>query len=98
MTVVLTVKIHDGVVLASDSATTLYDEGGSIVNVYNTANKIFNLYKGLPIAGMTWGGGSIGHASISTLSKDFRSRLVSENPHWKIDKPSYTVLEVAHKA
>jgi 20S proteasome alpha/beta subunit len=98
MTVVLTVKIHDGVVLASDSATTIYDEGGSFVNVYNTANKIFNLYKGLPIAGMTWGGGSIGHASISALSKDFRSRLVSEDPHWKVDTMSYTVLEVANKA
>jgi hypothetical protein len=98
MTVVLTVKIHDGVVLASDSATTLYDEGGSIVNVYNTANKIFNLYKGLPIAGITWGGGSIGHASISTLSKDLRSRLKKGDDDWKIDENSYTVLDVANKA
>jgi hypothetical protein len=98
MTVVLTVKIHDGVVLASDSATTLYAEGGSIVNVYNTANKIFNLYKGLPIAGMTWGGGSIGHASISTLSKDFRLRLISGDVNWKIDASSYTMFDVANKA
>jgi hypothetical protein len=74
MTVVLTVKIHDGVVLASDSATSLTDEAGSIINVYNTANKIFNLYKGLPMASLTWGGGSIGHASISTLSKDLQPR------------------------
>jgi 20S proteasome alpha/beta subunit len=98
MTVVLTVKIHDGVVLASDSATTLYDEGGSIVNVYNTANKIFNLYKGLPIAGMTWGGGSIGHASISTLSKDLRLRLMGDDADWKIDEGSYTLLDVVNKA
>ncbi|MGH6793036.1 MAG: hypothetical protein ACRECF_09920 [Methyloceanibacter sp.] len=97
MTVVLTVKIHDGVVLASDSATSLYDESASIINVYNTANKIFNLYKGLPIAGMTWGGGSIGHASISTLSKDLRSRLMGDDHDWQVDKKSYTMFDIANK-
>jgi hypothetical protein len=98
MTVVLTVKIHDGVVLASDSATTLYDERGTIINVYDTANKIFNLYKGLPIAAATWGGGSIGHASISTLSKELRSLLMGEDELWKIDRTAYTLLDIANRA
>jgi hypothetical protein len=98
MTVILTVKIHDGVVLASDSATSLTDEAGSIVNVYNTANKIFNLYKGLPIAGLTWGGGSIGRASISTLSKDLRFLFTGNDPAWKINPERYTMLDVANKA
>ena len=97
MTVVVTVKIHDEVVLASDSATTMLNERGTPIMVYNNANKIFNLYKGLPIGAMTWGSGSIGYASISTLAKDFR-RLIAYDPKWQIKKDEYTMLEVVNKA
>lgn len=97
MTVVVTVKIHDGVVLASDSATTMVDDRGQPVIVYNNANKLFNLYKGLPIGAITWGSGSIGHASISTLAKDFRRRLLYD-PEWMINRDSYTMADVVTKA
>ena len=51
-----------------------------IANVYNNANKVFNLIKGKPIGAITWGGGNIGPASIATLMKDFRQALASAHP------------------
>jgi len=75
MTIVVTVKINDGIVLASDSATTFSDQQGTPIKIYNNANKIFNLVKGLPIAGLTFGAGGIEAASVSTISKDLRKRL-----------------------
>jgi hypothetical protein len=42
MTIVVTVKINDGIVLAADSATTFSDQQGAVVKIYNNANKAFN--------------------------------------------------------
>ncbi|MFO7966809.1 MAG: hypothetical protein R6U44_04340 [Archaeoglobaceae archaeon] len=89
-------KVNDGIVLASDSASTLLGEGG-VINVYNYAHKIFNLHKGKPIGGMTWGHGSIGNISISTLTKDLRDRFMGKIPEyrdWRIDD-DYTIEEIA---
>lgn len=55
MTIVVTVKINDGIVLAADSATTFSDDKGVPVKIYNNANKVFNLVKGLSIGSLTWG-------------------------------------------
>lgn len=96
----MSVKVNDGIVLASDSATTLFAEFGgqlSVAQVYYNANKIFNLRKGLPIGGMTWGAGSIGRASISTLIKDLRDRFTDGDAEWRLDPKAYTVEEVAQK-
>ncbi len=103
MTIAISVKVHDGLVLAADSASTLYGPaaGSGIVNVYNTANKVFNLYKGLPIGGMAWGTGSIGHASISTLAKDLRRRLMGRDPRTRegtIQPSDYTLEQVSQAA
>ena len=79
ITIAVAVKVNDGFVLAADSATTLSADGvdgkTQLLNIYNNANKIFNLHKGLPIGAMTWGRGSIGPSSISTLTKDLRVRF-----------------------
>ena len=81
MTIALSIKVNDGVVLATDSAATIFAkiEGDrvGVVNVYNNADKLFNLLKDFPIGVITWGSGSIGKASISTLVKDFRKSLAS---------------------
>jgi hypothetical protein len=64
------------------------------------ANKIFNLRKGLPISAMTWGLGSIGGATISTLAKDLRRRFTgeaAEHKDWHLDPASYTVAEIADR-
>jgi hypothetical protein len=101
MTIVITVKINDGIVLAADSATTFSDQQGAVVKIYNNANKAFNLVKGLPIGGLTWGAGGIGSASISTNTKDLRRRLTGDDPghaDWKLDRDTYTIEAVAQRA
>jgi len=102
MTIVILIKVNDGIVLASDSLTTIHSlrttNGRKIFSyVYKYANKIFNLKKGCPIGAMTWGSGSIGKASISTLAKDFRKRITDGNDDWKIDSSNYTLKDVVEK-
>ena len=101
MTIAISLKVNDGLVLAADSASTLMARDGGVVNVYNNAIKVFNLYKGLPIGAITWGSGGIGSASISTLAKDFRRRLMGQDPQkkndWVLNRDSYTILDVAQK-
>ena len=100
MTIAVSLKIDDGLVLAADSATTLVQENNGqfqASNVYNNANKIFNLHKNLPIGAITWGVGSVGRASISTLVKDFRQQF-SQSPEKlsvSVDAESYSVGEIA---
>src|SRR4051794_5713079 len=99
MTIAISLKVNDGLVLAADSASTLIQTSESrplVVNVYNHANKIANLRKGFPIGAVTWGGGSMGPASISTLLKDFRDRLTGAEPEWRLGS-EWTVEEVATK-
>lgn len=102
VSIAICMKINDGIVLASDSASTLMGRMPNgqiaIANTYNNANKIFNLRKGLPIGLITWGTGSIGTNSTSTLVKDLRRRLTGHdpnNPSYKIDGENYTVQGVA---
>jgi hypothetical protein len=105
MSVALIMNVHDGVILAADSASTLAigpapiaQPGGipvhQVANVYNNANKIANLYKGKPIGCVTFGSGSIGNASISTLLKDFRKTLTDEK---YFERSDYTVGETAKR-
>lgn len=100
MTIAVCLKVHDGVVLAADSASTLLQSGAGgvgVINVYNNANKIFNLRKGLPIGAITWGAGNIGASSTSTLAKDLRRRLSDKKDDWYLDRENYTILEVAQR-
>jgi hypothetical protein len=100
MTIVVTVKINEGIVLAADSATTFMNQTGHVVKIYNSANKLFNLVKGLPIGSLTFGSGSIGNSSIATLTKDLRRRLAGKDPKhidWMLDPERYTMEEVARK-
>ncbi|RWP33451.1 hypothetical protein [Mesorhizobium sp.] len=106
MTIAIALQVHDGVVLASDSALTLNDPtktgSASILNVYNNGNKIFNLLKGFPIGAVFYGAGSIGKSSVPTLIKDLRRRFAGESPttekRWKINSKNYTIEDVARKA
>jgi hypothetical protein len=100
MTIAISLKVNDGLVLAADSASTIVsqsEEGETnVVNVYNHANKIANLRKGLPIGAVTWGSGSIGAASISTLLKDLRRRFTDDG-EWHLDQGAYTIEEAANR-
>lgn len=54
MTVLVSVKINDGVVMAADSASS-YANG----MVYNNSRKIVNLREGLPVGAMVTGAGAL---------------------------------------
>ena len=94
------VKVFDGLVLATDSATTIPLPDGSS-QVYNNADKVFNLHRKLPIAAMTWGLGQVGPASVSTVAKDLRKRLMGKAANgfddWKLDKHNYSIEQVARQ-
>lgn len=105
MTIAVLVKVNDGFVLAADSATTVSAPGADgspqVVNIYNNANKIFNLHKALPVGAMTWGLGNIGPASIATLAKDLRLRFQggdAAHPEWKLDADNYQMADVAERS
>ena len=98
MSIAVMVAVHDGLVLAADSASTLTVStapglAAGVANVYDNANKIFNLYKGRPIGCITFGAGSIGNSSIGTLIKDFREKLTKKELDF--DPDNYTVEGVA---
>lgn len=105
MTIAISLKVNDGLVLAADSASTILgqDPDGMtyVTNVYSNANKVFNLKKGLSLGAVTWGAGAIGSSSISTLMKDLRHRFSDEDSdhanEWLIDPNSYTVKDIAEK-
>lgn len=78
MTIAIAMKINNGIILATDSSSTILgkNENGDdeVHHTYYTADKIFNLKKGSPIGAISWGDGSINNDSISTLAKDFRKK------------------------
>jgi hypothetical protein len=93
MTIAITLKANDGVVAASDSATTM--SFGREGNVYNHADKLFNLQKGAPIAAVGFGLGNIGPASLATLMKDLRVRFLDSGHAMHLDAKTYTIEGVA---
>ncbi len=97
MSIAVLIGVHDGVVLAADSASTLTFPGqeGLVGNVYDNANKIFNLVKGQPIGCITFGSGNIGTASIGTLIKDLRKKLTDTPEKMAFNAEQYTMEAVA---
>lgn len=82
MTIVVAVVTANGLVLASDSATTqqLLDVEGTLrtSSIWNSANKLVNLRKPWPVGAMTFGRASLKGRSIATHCKDLRLRLSGE--------------------
>jgi hypothetical protein len=90
MTVIVSVKINDGIVMASDTASTFTN-----TQVYEHAEKIVNLVKGLPIGVMVTGDGGIGSESLTTLLKDLGRRMGDKQDSMYLDPSSYTMAAVA---
>jgi hypothetical protein len=98
MTIAIVLKVGDGVVLGSDSASTFYDEKGSWNNSYFNAEKLFNLVKGLPVGAVTAGLGSLDGRSINSLAKDLRRLLCDQDkPEWYLNPDKYTIADVADR-
>ncbi len=96
MTVCVAVKVHDCLVFAADSASSLFIPGTpNILNVFQHGNKVFNLLRGKPVCAMTCGLGNIGESSIATLAKDLRRRMTSKEKGYDIDLDNFTIEEVA---
>jgi len=95
LTVIVSVKINDGIVMAADSAGSM--PSGQI---YEHANKITNLCHGLPLGAMSTGSGGIGNESVETLLKDLRRRFEGNERDfaaWRLDPDSFTVGEAAER-
>src|SRR5258708_22010627 len=96
MTIVIALKVGDGVVLGADSASTIAYPTGGYVNSYFNAEKLYNLRKELPVGMLTYGLGGLAGRSVSSLTKDLRERLTDPSqPAWYLDTTKYTIKEVA---
>lgn len=102
MTFCVAVKVHDCLVFAADSATSVSGidpSGNSVVtNVWQHGVKVFNLRKGLPIMAMTCGMANFGQASISNLAKDIRVLLTKEDSDKYLNPENYTIEQIADVA
>src|SRR3990172_9244403 len=98
MTIAIAIRVHNGVVLAADSAVTVTIPTATEVleEVYLHAEKVFNLITGHPIGVVAYGLGSIGPSSVATLTKDFRRRIRKAEPNdkWHIDQENYSLQHV----
>jgi len=95
VTIIVSVKINDGIVMAADSAGTM-----SSGQIYAHANKITNLCDGFSIGAMSTGAGGIGSESVETLLKDLRRRFDGrdlEHAKWRLDPASYTMEQFAEQ-
>ena len=99
MTVCISVKVHDCLIFAADSASSLVGVGANgqpeVLNVWTHGNKV---YKGKPIAAMTCGMGHMGSASIGNLAKDLRRQLTNGIGGAPIDPEGYKIAEVVERA
>jgi hypothetical protein len=94
MTIAISLKVGDGVVLGADSASSIVSDRG-VENVYFNGEKIFNLRKGLPIGAATYGLGGIALRSITSLARDLRERFTNVDHEWHLNAATYTMEEVA---
>lgn len=96
MTICISVKVAEGLVLAADSAVMLsgkiktpQGEAEGIIQTFQFANKVTRL-KNYPIGIMNWGSASIGDRSIQSLIMEFEYGYPK-----KEENESYTVKAVA---
>ena len=81
MTIIASVKVRDGLVLATDSMTTIQatiDKAGrkAVIKTYSNAKKLFHIGDA-PIGAMIYGIGNIGQRSIEGLMFDFSVKELS---------------------
>lgn len=95
MTIALAVASNDGVVLASDSASTTRDSNGRTF-IFHHKRKIFPLHETLPVGVVTAGLNRLAGVSVSNLCLELGKKL-SQDDKWKLDPKSYTIEQVADR-
>lgn len=102
MSIIASIKVYDGLVLAADSMTTIIGEDVSsgikgVVKTYEFSNKLFQ-FKSLPVGLLTYGIGNIAQRSIESLLSEFMRKYdeirgnTSENEH-KIENITQRLLD-----
>ena len=91
VTIILSIKVQDGVVMASDSA--VLHRG----HLYANAEKNIQLIKGLPIGVLISGDGAVGSRALTSVMQDFSVRAALRGSACFVDKGSYTLQEVSIK-
>lgn len=80
MSIVVAVRVGEGLVMAADSASTLQaaqpDGTTGVVKIFNHASKLLQL-KDYPTAVATWGAGNLGSRTISSLIDEYANTLES---------------------
>ena len=89
LTIVMSISVQDGVVLASDSAV---EHRGQ---VYYSAEKTMQLIKGVPIGVLVAGDAAINNKAFIDVLKDFGAQ--NRNGHGSFDKNNYTVEAVVRR-
>lgn len=74
MTIVASVKVRDGVALATDSMTQVFDGDGQWATSYQNARKLFQVRE-LPVGVMSYGLGNIGDISVEGFVREFCEQL-----------------------
>ncbi|MFL5538511.1 MAG: hypothetical protein ACJ8J0_05935, partial [Longimicrobiaceae bacterium] len=95
MSIVIALKVGDGVVLGADSAYALVSMSGYAENVYFSGEKILNLVPGLPIGMLTHGLGGLENRSTTRLARDLARELGSTSSPARLNPATYTMEQVA---
>jgi hypothetical protein len=88
LTIVISISVQDGVVLASDSAV---EHRGQ---VYYSAQKTMQLIKGLPIGVLVSGDGAIGNKAFIDVLKDFGAQACMRGGNAALERNVVTVEAV----
>lgn len=96
LTIAVSLKVNDGVVLATDSAMTVADRDSALIKyVYDNTTKIFSFNDNIPIGLLVYGLGTINHYPMPVVIEDLK-RACSESGEWYVDSEKYTVASVAN--
>jgi len=95
MSIVIALKVGDGVVLGADSATALVSMNGYAENVYFSGEKVLNLVPGLPVGMLTHGLGGLENRSTTRLARDLARELGSPSSPARLNPARYTMEQVA---
>jgi hypothetical protein len=99
MTIVASVKVRDGLILATDSMSHIYgappDGTPQFMKAYENARKLFEV-KDLPIGVMSYGLGNMGQRSIEGLMLDFRDAVGNHKSVEAVTKALYDFIKAQY--